>query len=144
MFDQAKVDEMRARVDGVYDVNPWAGMNNDQLRELRREIDRSLPPDDINELNLEQELVAQYRDIKGLMSHVIDDPDTPANQKSQVANAVVATLQQLYKLQEDLRREERLKLIESVLMDILKGQPPDIKDAFFAEYETRAEKAGLM
>ena len=77
------------------------------------------------------------------MSVVIDDMDTPANQKAQVANSVVSTLAQLVKMQEDLRRDERLKRIESVLLEVIKTLPEETKAAFFEEYERRAEMAGV-
>lgn len=124
--------------------DPLLNLSPAELRKLRDDIDRLLPPNTIDALNLEGELVAQYRTIKDLMDSVKEDKDTPANQRAQVANSVVATLAQLVKLQEDLRRDEVLKLMESVLIDTLKDQPAAVRDEFFREYESRAAKAGLV
>lgn len=120
------------------------GMTHQQLRELREEIDRKLPDNSLDELNLEKELVGQYHKTKLLMDEVLHDDETPANQRAQVANSVVSTLAQLVKLQEDLRRDETLKLMETCLMDKLKSMPSDFKDAFFEDYEARARKVGLL
>ena len=143
MFDDKRAAELRKKVDGALDLNPVDGLSVAELRALRREIEQRLPKDDIGELDLEQELVGQYREVKALMSVVIDDMDTPANQKAQVANSVVSTLAQLVKMQEDLRRDERLKRIESVLLEVIKTLPEETKAAFFEEYERRAEMAGV-
>lgn len=119
-------------------------MNESQLRELLDEIFDRLPSDAIADLNLEEELVSQYRKTKGLMDEVLSDMDTPANQKAQVCNAVVSTLGQLVKLQEDLRKEQTLKVMESCLVEAIKTLPEPVKNEFFAEYERMATKAGLM
>ena len=119
-------------------------MNESQLREILDEILDRLPSDAIADLNLEEELVSQYRKTKGLMDEVLSDMDTPANQKAQVCNAVVSTLGQLVKLQEDLRKEQTLKVMESCLVEAIKTLPEPVKNEFFAEYERMATKAGLM
>ena len=120
------------------------GLTHQELRALREVIDRKLPDNSLDELNLEKELVSQYHKTKLLMDEVLHDDDTPANQRAQVANSVVSTLAQLVKLQEDLRRDETLKLMETCLMDKLKSMPSDFKDAFFEDYEARARKVGLL
>ena len=119
------------------------GLTHQELRALREVIDRKLPDNSLDELNLEKELVSQYHKTKLLMDEVLHDDDTPANQRAQVANSVVSTLAQLVKLQEDLRREESLKLAESVFIEVIATQPIEIKDAFFDEYEKRASIRGL-
>lgn len=119
------------------------GLTHQELRALREAIDRKLPDNSLDELNLEKELVSQYHKTKLLMDEVLHDDDTPANQRAQVANSVVSTLAQLVKLQEDLRREESLKLAESVFIEVIATQPIEIKDAFFDEYEKRASIRGL-
>ena len=144
MFDDKRAAELRKKVDGALDLNPIDGLSVAELRALRREIEQRLPKDDIGELDLEQELVGQYREVKALMSVVIDDMDTPANQKAQVANSVVSTLAQLVKMQEDLRREETFKLMESCLVEALKALPDETREAFYVEYDRLAKKAGLI
>ncbi len=101
-------------------------------------------PISLAELNIERELVEQYAKTKELMDEVLFDDETPANQKAQVANSVVTTLGQILKLQEEIQRGETLKLMEQVLIEVLKTLPQTSQDEFFAEYERLAEKAGLM
>ena len=55
----------------------------------------------------------------------------------------MSTLGHLVKLQEDLRLQQTLKLMETTLIDVIKTLPVEVKEEFFSEYETRAKKAGL-
>ena len=147
MIDDQKLAQVQAAMAGTapekegFDLD---AMSVDELRELRDEIDRRLPEDSLDSLNLEKELVGQYRLVQRLQADVITNDDFAPNQRSQVAGQVASTLQQLVKLQEDLKREQTLKLMESVLVDMIKSMPEDFKTNFFAEYKQRASKAGLL
>ena len=147
MIDDAKLAQVQAAMAGTapekegFDLD---AMSVEELRELRDEIDRRLPEDSLDSLNLEKELVGQYRLVQRLQADVITNDDFAPNQRSQVAGQVASTLQQLVKLQEDLKREQTLKLMESVLVDMIKSMPDDFKTNFFAEYKQRASKAGLL
>ena len=146
MIDQEKLAEVRTRLrGGDTPKDPLSSLTPSELRRLRSEIDRLLPDsgEGVNSLNLDNELVEQYRKTKDLMDEVLSDEDTPANQKAQVCNSVVATLAQLAKLQEDLKREQSMKIMEAVLIDAIKTLPEAVKSEFFTEYERMAEKAGL-
>lgn len=115
-----------------------------ELRRVKFFIDQRLPNSEIGSLNLEEELVQQYLLVKDLQDSVISDISIPANQKATVANSVASTLSQLIKLQEDLRREENLKLMEAVLIEVVKTFKDSDKEEFFSEYNRLAKKAGLM
>ena len=147
MIDDQKLAQVQAAMAGTapekegFDLDT---MTHDELRELRDEIDRRLPEDSLDSLNLEKELVGQYRVVKRLQADVITNDDFAPNQRSQVAGQVASTLQQLVKLQEDLKREQTLKLMESVLVDMIKSMPEDFKTNFFTEYKQRASKVGLL
>ena len=126
-------------------ADPLTTMSKAELRKLRNEIDKLLPPlQTVGDLNLEVELVEQYQKTKDLMDSVTLDEGVPVNQRAQVCNAVVTALQQLVKLQEDLKKQETLKIMEACLIDAVKVLPQVAKDAFFIEYERLAAKAGLM
>jgi hypothetical protein len=86
----------------------------------------------------------QYEKTKRLMDTCLLDTEVAVNQKAQVANTLVATLGQLVKLQDDLRLQQTLNLMESTLIDVIKSQPDPFKEEFFLEYELKARKAGLM
>ena len=102
--------------------------------DLYNGIKQSLPPHNLKDLNLAEELVLQYMRVKELQTAVLADMDTPANQKAQVANSVSSTLAQLTKLQTDLHTAERFKLIETHLVKTLKDFP-ELSEAFLDEYE---------
>lgn len=149
MIDKERLASLRVAIasgdaGGGVDQSPLAGVPPEELRALRAEIDRILPPEGVGGLNIEHELVSLFRETKLLLQTIKTDSDTPVNQKAQVANSMAGTLGQLVKLQEDLRREETLKLMESCLIDSLKALPDEARDGFFAEYEKQAKKAGLM
>ena len=147
MIDEDKLAQVQAAMAGTapekegFDLD---AMSVDELRELRDEIDRRLPEDSLDSLNLEKELVGQYRKTKDLMDSVLHDDETPANQRAQVANSVVTTLGQLVKLQEDLKREETLKLMETCLLEVLLTLPEPTKVAFFTDYERAAKRMNLL
>jgi hypothetical protein len=101
-------------------------------------------PRRLDQINLEEQLVAQYHRVLRLQEDVMYDDATPANQKAQVSGQVASTLQQLIRMQEDLQRSEAFKLMESVLADAIKTLPVEAKEAFFEEYERLAAKAGLL
>lgn len=128
MYDPAKVAEIEAR----------------HAASSLFEEKKAPPAVKIGEINLEEELVAQYHRVIDLQNEVIGDQKVPANQKAQVAGQVAATLSQLIKLQEDLQRSEAFKLMESVLAEAIKTLPAETKAAFFAEYERLAAQKGLL
>lgn len=127
----------------VKDMTTLENMPEEDLIRLRDAIDRLLPDEALGQVNLEHELLAQFRKVKMLQDDVIDDSSVAANQRAQVANSVVGTLGQLIKMQEDLKRAETLKLIEATLIECIKTLPEEVKTEFFDEYDRRATKAGL-
>ena len=145
MIDAERLAEVRTAIAGGGSAHdPLAEMSAADLRKLRGEIDRLLPSEDVSSMNLEDELVQQYLKTKDLMDETLLDEDCPANQKAQVCNSVVTILGQLVKLQEDLKREQIVKLMEATLVEAIKTLPEEVKQEFFAEYERMAVRAGLM
>ena len=61
-----------------------------ELLDLRARIERRLPARSLKDLDLERELVLQVMALQQLQNSVIDDDDTPANQKAQTASALSA------------------------------------------------------
>lgn len=89
----------------------------------------------LSDINLESELLGQYEKVCKLQKDVIDDEDTPVNQRAQVANAVASTLQQLLKMQTEFYTSERFKALEALMIKALKKMPQEAAEAFVAEYE---------
>ena len=144
MIDAERLAELRTAIrGGESPKDPLAEMSQSELRRLRGEIDRLLPEANINGMNLETELVEQYNLVKDLQASSLHDDEIPLNQRSQLAGQVASTLQQLVKMQVDLKRDERLKKIESVFLEAIENLPEEAKDMFFDEYERIALSKGL-
>lgn len=122
----------------VIDVNPNVSLEHctlSDLLSLRASIERRLPAKALRDMNLERELILQHQASLELQNEVLRDDETPANQKSQVANATAAVLQQLIKLQETVYTTERLKSIENKLIEALNTLPTDVQERFLDAYE---------
>lgn len=105
------------------------------LYRLRAEIDAMLPQQSLSAMNLESELVTQYHTVKALQNVILTAEEVPANQKAQIANSVVSTLDALVKMQERFHTAERFKAIENLLIKHMKTMPREIAEKFVAEYE---------
>ena len=95
-------------------------------------------PDNLETINLNGELLANYAAIKRFLNEI--DPDTPANQVAQVHNSMNAALEKLIKMQEQVYNIERLKKIEQAVVDCMRKCPENVQDMFFKEYERMAPK----
>ena len=147
MIDDQKLAQVQAAMLG--EVAPEDGfdldtMSVDELRALRDEIDRRLPEDSLDSLNLEKELVGQYRRVKRLQDDVIMDDEIPPNQRSQVAGQVASTLKQLVDMQVDLKQGEQMKRMEAAFLDAIEDVDEDVKAKFFANYDVIATNKGAM
>lgn len=111
-----------------------AGLDVDELLELRAQIDDRLPVKALKDLDLERELVLQLLASQRLQRDVLEDDETPANQRAQVSNSVAAILAQLVKLQAGVYTSERLKKIEQILIEVLNQLPEEQQDAFHQAY----------
>lgn len=108
------------------------------LYNMRRHIDKFLPQQSLKSVNMERELVVQLAIVKKLQKDSLNnDEGTPVNQLAQVANSVASALATLAKLQTEVYTSERLKILESVMIDCLKTLPQEAQKAFLDEYERR-------
>ena len=110
------------------------GMPLDQLLELRNQIEQRLPAKDLKDLDLGRELVLQVLALQRLQADVINDDDTPANQRAQVANSLSSALSNLVKVQGDVHTSERFKRVELALVGAVSLLPVEAQHAFFDEY----------
>ena len=129
---------------GESPVEKLMSMSEDELRDLRDAINVLIPEDTVASIDLQEELVNQYRKSRKLYDDVLTDPDVQANQKAQLANSLVAILAQMKKMQDDLMRDRTMQAIEAVLIDSIKTLPQEVRDAFYEECEARAAQAGLV
>lgn len=112
-------------------------MTEEELLDLRSQVDALLPIRRLKDVSMEVELVRQLGVVHRLQAEVIDDENTPANQRAQVAGQVANVLAVLSKLQVELYSSERLKKIEAVLIETINMMSPEAQEFFFQEYEGR-------
>lgn len=110
-------------------------LNEGELLKLREEIYALLPVKTLNELDLTQEVVLQYRAALNLQNEVLEGNEE-SNKKAQVLNTCSSALQSLVKMQGDFYTPERLKSIESRLMKALLKVPKEQLVEFFNWYES--------
>lgn len=116
-------------------------LSEEQLLELRAEIDQLLPTKALTDLNMERELVLQLTTVQHLQMAVLRDKSVPANQKAQTVNSVAASLQALAKLQTEVYTSERLKTLEHILIKTLQTLPTAAQEEFLQAYEGAIAKA---
>ena len=147
MIDQEKLQALRGEA-RIGEAVTLSNMSYEEMVALKDILDAQEMEENrmhsLGDINLEHELMSQYAKVKKLQTDVLIDDSVPANQRAQVANAVASTLQQLIKMQVDLDRESKLRLMEECLIDTLKTLPDDARTDFFSEYERRAKHAGLI
>lgn len=110
-------------------------MGEAALLDLRSQIDAALPAKCLKDLDLETELVIQLQTAKQLQNEVLNDSEIPANQKAQVLNACASSIESLIRMQEKYHTGERLKQIETHLIDVLNRMPAEMTSQFFEWYE---------
>ncbi len=95
-------------------------------------------PTSLSELDLDKELAEQFVRAKQLILNAELDGEATLAQKAQATNAITSILQNIVKMRTDLYNSERIKLIESVLIGVLKDFP-DVQAAFLDRYEAALE-----
>lgn len=113
----------------------WSKFPVERLISYMSEIRKRLPPLSIAEINLEEQLLMQYHSLQELFNEVRNDDKTPVNQRAQVANSLQSALANLTKLQMDVYSSERLKMIEKLIIRMLRTLPEEAAVAFLDDYE---------
>lgn len=62
----------------------------------------------------------------------------PPNQIAQVMNTLSSILKEIVKMQEQIHNQEKIKRMETAMIEALKLAPIDIQDAFLKAYEASA------
>ena len=88
----------------------------------------------LDDLDLGNELLSSYNRASRLFTMIEHDDEILPGQKAQVLSAIRHIQEQILKNQERLHNVNQIKLIETTLIDVLKGFP-DVKAAFLAAYE---------
>lgn len=101
------------------------------LAPLRREELPNPPTQALATLDLSAELYAQYVKAKNLLT---ESSSEPLNQKAQTLNSIVSVLAVIAKIRTELYNAERLKKLESCLIEALL-EFPALQEAFMERYE---------
>ena len=88
------------------------------------------------ELDLDHELLTQYKAAQTLLTEAAYDKVTPLNQKAQILNSITAIITQIIKLQLEVHSIQEVKEIESALIETLKAFP-DVKQKFLDTYKKK-------
>ena len=112
------------------------------LRPARRrvEIDAHLQLGDLGQIDIGEEIALQLRTVKIMQSEALEDSEAAYGQKAQASMVVVRLLQDLTKMRTDLHSAERFMMLENAVIECMRDQPQEVKDAFFAQYEAIAAK----
>lgn len=115
-------------------ISDLVHMSDSELLELKAEIEQLLGAKSLKDLDLEQELLQQFNLTKKLLAEVLEDAEVPANQKAQVVNSCTSILKELTQTQTELYNAERLKKMESALIQCLKTLDKEAQQEFLLGY----------
>ena len=108
---------------------------SDLLR-LRDRINAKLPPADIENLSLSDELVRTFQKASGLLDEALEDDETNLSQKSAMVNSINAILKSLTSMQAELFNVDRQQKLEAALVSALR-EFPSLEQSFFDHYESQ-------
>ena len=130
-----------AAVDKTTKANPfnWSILTVTELMQQRDEIDKHLPPTQLCDLNLEEQMLLQFHLIRQLQSDNVGDDELPLNQRAMVAKAVADIINKLTELQDRIYTTERYKAVENIFIATLKEFPEEVAAKHIARYETLLE-----
>lgn len=115
------------------DLDDWT---EDELLDLRSEVEARLPVKSLDDTNLTKELVFQVVALQKLQRDVMREQGVPANQRAQVANSLSAALSNLVKVQQDVYTSERFKQFERLVIEFINSAPDSVtKDAWYKRWE---------
>ena len=97
---------------------------------------QALPQVSLRKVSIEQELLWQLSLMQALRDETLNDQDIPSNNKAQVMASMNGLLEKIAKLQEDTYTSERMKKVESLLIEtLMEEEDEDFKVRFIARYE---------
>lgn len=121
----------------------WKGMSVAELTRHMAELRACLPPTELVDINVEEELLMQYAVMKEFQTEVITDTKTAANQRSQVGSAVSKLILDIADRQKEVYSSERIKRLETALIRTCRDHmPEDACAQFLVAYERLAREMG--
>ena len=109
---------------------------------LHQRVVELMPKNTMQNTNFVEELMAQYTLVKALLNDVLSDKKkgVPENQKAQIVNSCNATLKAVIEMQAQVYTTERLKRIESIIVEVFESEPEEVRKKFLEKYEKELEK----
>lgn len=113
----------------------WEHMEEAELLAYFTELREHLPSMEMAGMNVEEELMLQYRTLKAAQREAMDDPKAKTTEKASISNAVSTTLARIAALQNEVYTSERFKNIETALIRLLKTWPEPQVRQFLEDYK---------
>lgn len=136
--DLKALNKAIAAPQGSKKLGELAKLSELELRNLRVEVDNLLPVKALSDINMEFELVAQYKLAQALQNAVANDHEKGVSEKDKgtLLRLATATLESLIKLQGSTYTSERIKYVEVALLSAMEEVPIEVKKQFYEKYST--------
>ncbi len=119
----------------------WKGMSVAELIRHMAELRAHLPPTELVDINVEEELLLQFAVMREFQTAIISDEHTAANQRAQVGSAVSKLILDISDRQSAVYSSERVKRLETALIRACRDHMPEEACATFLEaYERIARE----
>jgi len=117
-------------------------MSQEDLLTLRDKIDEKLTGIHLNDVNLVQEALIQFKKAK-ILQNKANKPNAgaPLNQIAQVQNSLANILKDLARLQAKLFDSEQRKRLQQATIKAVRQMPTEFQEKFFELYEPILEEA---
>lgn len=112
-----------------------SNLSEAELLQLRAEVDATLGITTMADIDIGHEVALQLRTAKVLLGMAMNDDEANPSQKASTCSTVQRIVQDLTKMRINLYSAERNKQIEEAVINVMRDQSTEIKDAFFADYE---------
>jgi len=103
----------------------WKGMSVAELLRHKSELERCLPPRQLVDINVEEQLMLQYAVMREFQESIISDNETAANQRAQVGSAVSKLILDIADRQKEVYSSERVKRLETALIRACRDHMPE-------------------
>lgn len=120
-------------------VEDLDGLTLIELLDLRNRINSRLPPSSLRDLNLEQELILQFMHARELLATASQSTSLKDNQTAQLVGACTALIKQIGDMQKSVYSSERMKRLESSLIEVLNAADHSLREKFVKLYEASLE-----
>lgn len=103
----------------------WKGMSVAELTRHMSELRACLPPTELVNINVEEQMLLQYAVMREFQEQIIADPEIAANQRAQVGSAVSKLILDIADRQKEVYASERIKRLETALIRACRDHMPE-------------------